>query len=81
MFKIGDRVKCITQPSQWQYQLSHKDDCIGKVYVITKITEDCINLKNETGNFTPWNFKKVINENLSEFDWLDQIQFNFKEGV
>jgi len=81
MFKIGDKVKCITKPPRGHFQLSHAEKCVGEIYTVSLVkSPEIIQLKNEYGNFNPNNFK-LFKDNLSEIDYLDAFQLNFKEGV
>lgn len=83
MFKIGDKVKCINQPLAHQYQFKDLHNCIGKVYKVERIEQGsnaCVSLKDEHGWFS-MNLFVISKECLTEIDYLDAFQQNFKEGV
>ena len=78
MFKIGDKIKCIKKPKTWQFQL--KGNCVGKFYKIKRIHPNFIEIENEDGWFTSKLFI-LYRELLTEIDFLNAIQQNFKEGI
>jgi len=82
MFRIGDRVKCKTVPHKDNYQLKAGNNCVGKMYTIINIhPQGFLRFKNEDNGWFNPEFFILYKELLTEIDYLNAFQQNFKEGV
>ena len=80
MFRVGDRIKCIRKPDVGSWQLNDSNP-IDKIYKVAHLhaREPYIQLKDHEGWFDIKHFILSERISLSEIEWLDRVQENFKE--
>jgi hypothetical protein len=67
MFKVGDKIVCISNEEDWRCGISHQYFTIGKIYtVVPSDKKEILFIKNNNGwiqvftedRFVPYNYRK-----------------------
>lgn len=83
MFKVGDRVRCISIPPTNFWQFAHGPNALGKIYKINKLSSngEIIGIEDHEDHWFGKNRFELVKDITTDIGWLDAIQNNFKEGV
>lgn len=83
MFKPGDKVICINNGIIPGLSQATFEDMltIGKKYIVLKAFETTIRLEDLTSHSFYNERFKLVKEITNEYEWLDAVRENFKNGV